>query len=153
MKVKYGDVWLTGVPWQEDAGVVQWNAQQVVQNQPLLRGTAPFIAGRGNVSDTLSLPIHRSFGTNLAALKHQAELPWNLPNHGTLILYEQEGSDVMTVTYSRAAFNGVTRRRVGQTGIEISINFLVKGSPTVETTSAAAFELYTESGQTLTTED
>lgn len=152
MKLKYGNQWITGVPWQEDAGGVQWSGQQLVQNVPLPRGTTPFIAGRGNVFDTITVPVVRTFSSSLKAIKHMAELPWNLPNHGELVFYEQEGDAVQTITYARAAYNGVTRRRVGQLSISINLNFTVKGAPVVNTDAELAFEIYTEDGQSLTTE-
>jgi hypothetical protein len=125
MKCKYGDVWLTGTPWQEDCGEVQWSAQQLVQVTPLVGGVTPHIAGRGNLADRIPVPIILSLADTATALRHCAELPWLLPTEG--ILRFEEGS--LVIQYAKAAFNTVTRRRSGLS-VELVFDFTVSGPPT-----------------------
>lgn len=152
MKCKYGDVWLTGLPWQEDTGGVQWSGQQAVQVDDLLRAATPFIAGRGNVVDNLTVPIVRTFGTAHAAARLLAEQIWDLPADGELVFYVTEGDSVLVITYPKAAWSNLTRRWLGQTALQLNFTFTVTGPPVVTTTGTEVLDLYTESGQSLTTE-
>lgn len=125
MKCKYGDVWLTGTPWQEDCGEIQWSAQQLVQVTPLIGGVTPSVVGRGNTADRIPVPIVLSLTDSAAALRHCAEIPWILPKDGALRF--EEGS--FTILYPKAAFNSVTRRRNGNS-VLLVFDFTVTGPPT-----------------------
>lgn len=126
MKCKYGDVWLTGTPWQEDCGAVQWSAQQLVQVTPLIGGVTPHIAGRGNLTDRIPVPIILAVADSDAALRYCAELPWLLPTEG--VLRFEEGASLV-ISYASAVFNTVTRRRIGLS-VELVFDFTVTGPPT-----------------------
>lgn len=126
MKCKYGNTWLTGTPWQEDCGEVEWSAEQLVDVVPLIGGPTPHLAGRGNVSDRVPVPISLTFPTAEAALQFCAQLPWQLPKDGELRF--EEGS--LVIVFPKAAFNNVTRQRRG-TMVSLVFEFTVTGPPVI----------------------
>lgn len=126
MKCKYGDTWLTGTSWKEDCGEVEWSADQDVNVVPLIGRATPYLSGRGNVRDTLPVPISLSFQSAEAALQYCAALPWQLPQDG--VLRFEEG--LLSIVFSKAAFNNVTRKQNG-TRVDAVYEFTVPGPPTV----------------------
>lgn len=160
MQVRYGSeadgwVWLTGTPWSEDAGLVPLSAEQLIQQDGLLRGASPFLCGRGNVVDTISVPVIRTFLNNAAALRHNVELPWILPNDGALEFYERDGAtQVVKVVYETAAWRGVERKRVGAVGVSLVFNFVVAKRPAITTENYTESPIYimSESGEYIRTE-
>lgn len=126
MKCKYGNTWLTGTPWQEGVGEVEWSADQAVDVVPLIDAPTPYLAGRSNVADKVPVPITLSFPNAEAALQYCAELPWQLPADGELRF--EDGS--LVIVFPKAAFNGVTRRRRG-TSVELVFEFTVTGPPVI----------------------
>ena len=151
MKCKYGDMWLTGTPWQEDCGAVQWSAQQAVSLIPLIGGVSPSLRGMGNVADQLPVPVVLQLGNEMDALRYVAELPWLVPKQGALLFTEQVGTTKLSILYATAVWNGVQRQRSGAAVILI-YNFTVKGPPTFTVAGDAPLDLAAESGETLTTE-
>lgn len=131
MKCKYGSTWLTGVPWQEGAGVVEWTGDQLVDVVALIGANAPKITGRGNVADRVPVPVVRNFETTEEALQFLAELPWQLPKDGELRF--EEGS--LVVVYPKAAFNTVRRSRNGAS-VTLVFEFTVGGPPTINLTKS-----------------
>lgn len=126
MNCKYGDIWLTGAPWQEDAGAVDWTAEQLVDVVALIGADTPKIKGRGNVADRVPVPIVRNFATPEAALQFIAELPWQLPKDGELRF--EEGTLVMV--FPKAAFTGLKRSRKG-VSVDVVCEFTVSGPPAI----------------------
>lgn len=151
MKCKYGNLWLTGTPWQEDCGAVQLSAQQLASVIPLIGAASPSVRGMGNVVDTLPVPIILQLASELDVLRYIAELPWLLPNSGTLLLSEQIGTVKLEILYATAIWTGVQRSRSGTAAI-LTYNFTVKGPPTFTVTGSAPLDLADESGSSLTTE-
>lgn len=144
-------VWLTGVPWQEDVGEIQWRGQQLASVTPLIGSATPSIRGMGNFTDTLPVPVSLSFADDLSALRYCAEVLWILPRHGELVFIDQRDSAMLTITYPRAAFQNVDRKRIG-TAVDLLFTFVVKGPPAFELVSDAPARIYTESGTPITTE-
>ena len=126
MKCKYGDTWLTGTPWQEGCGEVEWSADQAVDVVALIGAAAPLVAGRGNVADKVPVPITLNFPSAEAALQFVATLPWSLPADGELRF--EEGS--LVVVYPKAAFENVKRQRRG-TAVDLVFEFTVAGPPEI----------------------
>jgi hypothetical protein len=126
MKCKYGDIWLTGTPWQEGAGAVEWTAEQLVDVVSLIGANTPKISGRGNVADRVPVPLVRNFNTPEDALQFIAELPWQLPKDGELRF--EEGT--LVVVFPKAAFTGLKRRRTG-VSVDVVCEFTVSGPPTI----------------------
>ena len=129
MKCKYGDVWLTGTPWQEGCGEVEWSADQAVDVTALIGAVTPHIAGRGNVADKVPVPISLSFPSAEAALQFCAELPWQLPADGELRF--EDG--ILVIVFPKAAFTNVTRQRRG-TAVDLEFEFTVTGPPVINPT-------------------
>jgi hypothetical protein len=127
MKCKYGDTWLTGEPWQEGAGLVEWSAEQLVEVTGIIGADTPRVAGRGNVSDRVPVPVSRQFETAEAALAFLVALPWDLPADGELRF--EEGSKV--VVFPVAAFNTVRRSRRGA-AVSLVFEFTVAGPPVID---------------------
>lgn len=117
---------MTGEPWQEGAGVVEWSAEQLVDVTALIGASTPKITGRGNVSDRIPVPVVRSFSTPAAALQFLVELPWQLPKDGELRF--EEGT--LVVVFPKAAFNTVKRVRNGAS-VTLVFEFSVSGPPTI----------------------
>ena len=151
MRCKYGNVWLTGLPWYEDCGEVIWDAAQAVDVKPLVRSSEPYIRGMGNRTESLPVPVILQAPSELDALRYIADLPWTLPDNGSLVFIEQFGTVKLTITYTKAAFQKVTRRRVG-VSVEAVYSFIITGRPTFETDGAAPLRITTEDGNYLTTE-
>ena len=126
MKCKYGSTWLTGTPWQEACGEVEWSADQAVEVTALIGAATPRVVGRGNVADMLPVPIARNFATAEEALQFCAELPWQLPADGELRF--EEGT--LEIVFPKAAFSSVTRKRKGA-AVELVFNFTVTGPPAI----------------------
>jgi hypothetical protein len=126
MKCKYGDTWLTGEPWQEGAGKVEWSAAQLVDVVAIIGAPTPKITGRGNVSDRVPVPVSREFATPEDALEFLVELPWLLPAQGELRF--EEGS--LVVVFPVAAFTGVKRSRNG-VAVSLVYEFTVAGPPVI----------------------
>ena len=126
MKCKYGNTWLTGTPWQEGCGEVEWSADQVVDVVPLIGAPTPYLAGRGNVSDKVPVPIRLSFQSAEAALQYCAELPWQLPADGALRF--EDGS--LVIVFPKASFTNLKRQREG-TSVELVFEFTVTGPPSI----------------------
>lgn len=126
MKCKYGDVWLTGTPWQEDCGEVAWSADQEVDVMAIIDAATPRITGRRNVADSVPVPISRTFSSAEEALQFCAELPWQLPAQGTLRL--EEGG--LVVVFPAAAFKNVKRQRQGLL-VQVTYEFTVAGPPAI----------------------
>lgn len=122
-------VWLTGVPWQEDVGEIRWQGQQPPSVVPIIGSAAPSIRGMGNFSDTLPVPVSLSFDDDLSALRYCAEILWVLPRHGELVFIDQRQNAMLTITYPRAVFQNVERKRTGAS-VDLLFNFIVKGPPT-----------------------
>jgi len=155
VRCKYGTddeaVWLTGLPWQEDVGPIQWQGQQSVQVTPIIGSASPVIRSFGNKADTLPVPIVLGFENEMAALRYCAEILWNLPGSGTLVFIDQAGTEQLTITYPNAAFQNVSRKREGR-AVSLTFTFVVSGPPTFLATSAAPLRIESESGSPLTTE-
>lgn len=126
MTCKYGDFWITGAPHSEECGEVEWSADQAVDVMSLIGGDSPRVKGMGNVSDRLPVPVSLAFATPAAALGYCVALPWELPRDGTLVFEE----DSLTITYTRAAFSNVQRKRRGLS-LTLIYNFIVSGPPTI----------------------
>lgn len=126
MKCKYGDTWLTGTPFHEGCGLVEWTAEQLVDVVALIGANTPKISGRGNVADRVPVPVVRNFATPEIALQFIVELPWLLPKEGTL-RFEEEG---LVVVFPKAAFSTVRRSRVGVSA-RMVFEFTVSGPPTI----------------------
>jgi hypothetical protein len=126
MKCKYGDTWLTGAPWIEGAGVVEWSAEQLVEVTGIIGSATPRIVGRGNVSDRVPVPVARQFDSAEDALEFLVELPWQLPASGELRF--EEGS--LVVVFPNAAFNTVRRSRRGA-AVSLVFEFTVAGPPVI----------------------
>ncbi len=124
MICKYGDVWLTGTPWQEGCGEVEWSAEQAVEITALIGAATPRVVGRGNVQDSVPVPITLSFQTAEGALRYCAELPWLLPADGALRF--EEGDTI--IVFPKAAFKDVKRQRRG-TSVDLLFEFAVTGPP------------------------
>lgn len=155
MRCKYGTgseaTWLTGTPWQEDVAPITWQGQQLVSTKPLIGRATPSIRSLGNAADQLPLTIVRQFPTELDAIRFCAEILWELPASGELTLIDQTATDQITITYSAAAFQSVTRQRQGL-AVLITYTFLVGGPPTITAISDAPLRINTESGTYITTE-
>lgn len=152
MRCKYGDHWLTGTPWNEDCGEVGWSAQQVTEVVPLVGAQTPFLAGHGNASEQISVPIILQEDDTLAALHYLVSLPWTLPTEDTLIFVEETSSNKLTITFPLAAWTGMQRKRIGS-AIEVTYTFVVTGPPTYAWQDTSGLKLYSEDGQPLLTED
>lgn len=126
MKCKYGSTWLTGAPWQEGCGEVEWTAEQLVDVVALIGASTPKISGRGNVADRVPVPLVRNFETAEAALQFLVELPWQLPKDGELRF--EEGS--LVVVFPKAAFTGLKRSRRGSS-VTVVCEFTVGGPPAI----------------------
>lgn len=152
MRCKYGDIWLTGLPWNEDCGEIVWSASQLVEVTPLVRAVTPFLAGRGNVAEQLPVPIVIQNNDVLDALQYIVELPWLLPSEGTLVFVETTPTNELTITYPLAAWNGVQRQRIGS-ALVLTFNFTITGPPEFSYAAPSGLNLKTESGKSLLTED
>ncbi len=152
MRCKYGDIWLTGLPWNEDCGEIVWSASQLVEVTPLVRAVTPFLAGRGNVAEQLPVPIVLQSDDVFTALRYIIELPWLLPTQAALVFIESAEGNTLTITYPLAAWNGVQRRRLG-TALELTYNFTITGPPTFEFADQSVLNLTTESSESIFTED
>jgi hypothetical protein len=126
MKCKYGETWLTGTPWQEGVGTVEWSADQLVDVVAIIAASTPKITGRGNVSDRVPVPVSREFSTPEAALEFLVSLPWDLPADGELRF--EEGS--LVVVFPKAAFTQVRRARRG-VSVSLVFEFTVAGPPVI----------------------
>lgn len=123
-------MWLTGTPGQEGCGEVPWTAEQLVDVASLIGGVSPYVAGRGNLTDALSVPITLSFPSATGALEYCATLPWSLPADGELRF--EDGA--LIVVFPKGAFTNLKRKRCGRS-VELVYEFTVTGPPTVETLS------------------
>ena len=127
MKCKFGNYWITGTPWQESCGEVEWSAEQLVEVVALIGAATPLVKGRGNVSDSVPVPVSMTFPTAEAALQHCAELPWLLPADGELRFEENS----LVIVFPKAAFNGVKRKRRGGASVDLVFEFTVTGPPAI----------------------
>jgi hypothetical protein len=152
MQCKYADVWLTGLPWQEDCGAVQLSLQQLIDAAPLFRSATPFVEARGNRAGTIAVPVILDKGNWMTALQYCHEIFWLLPGSGELVFIEQWGTDVLTITYPFAALQSSEPSRVGQEGVQVTHTFVLKGAPTFDTVTGAELRITTETGAAITTE-
>jgi hypothetical protein len=157
VQVRYGTSseaqWLTGTPFNEDAGAIVLSGRAAVQVADLVRGTTPYIAGRGNKAITLPVPISLEFADWREALRYAHEHFFLLPLDGELHFREQWGTEVVEIDYPNAALQSTQSRRIGQSTVETVYTFIVAGPPTFTLTGDAPLRIYSESGEALTTED
>lgn len=155
MRCRYGTgpaaTWLTGLPWQEDVGEIQWQGQQATSATPIIGSATPSIRSFGNATDTLPVQIVLGFDSEIEALRYCADILWSLPGSGQLVFIDQTGTQQLTITYPKAVFQSVIRKREGRT-VHITYNFLVTGPPSNSVVSNAPLRIYSESGQPITTE-
>jgi hypothetical protein len=155
MRCRYGTgdeaTWLTGLPWQEDVGEIQWQGQQATSATPIIGSATPSIRSLGNAADTLPVQIVLGFDSELEALRYCAEILWDLPGAGQLVFIDQAGTEQLTITYPKAVFANVTRNRKGRS-VHLAYNFIVTGPPSISVVSDAPLRIYSESGQPITTE-
>jgi hypothetical protein len=135
MKCRYETTWLTGTPWQEDCGEVQWQAAQQIQQDALIRASTPFLASRGNALDTIIVPIALQHADQGAALSHIAQLPWALPGQGLPYFADTIGNVTTHIFFPAAAWQGCRRKRTGIAS-ELEFSFAVLGPPTINTTTS-----------------
>lgn len=126
MKCSFGGTFLTGTPFQEGVGEVLWSAEQPVDIVNLIGAASVFVTGRGNIQETIPVPITLGFDTPEAALAYIISLPWSLPPQGPLRF--EEGN--YAVEYSNAAFVNVERQRHG-TQVDLTYEFVVTGPPII----------------------
>lgn len=144
MKCKYGSIWLTGTPWQEDCGELTWDASQPVELLDLVRAVTPYIDAQGNLAESLPVPVTLNLGSELQVLDYIAKLPWLLPTKGELRFEETRGLYTWRCIYPDAAWVSCRRVRKGES-LDVVYQFVVTGPP--ETS------LYLSNPNTLITED
>lgn len=152
MQCKYGNVWLTGTPWQEDAGLLVPRGRALVDVADLFRAVTPFVKGRGNKAATLDIPVVLQLGDWQTALRYCHEVFWNLPDDGELYLLEQWGDEQLTITYPLAALAGTEPERAGESAVKVLHRFILTGPPSFGTVSGAPLRIMTEDGQNIITE-
>jgi hypothetical protein len=98
----------------EDFGV-----DSVVQVTPLLRGTVPFKAGRGNVDGKLVINVGQSLADREAVLNFLQSLYALMNTTADLTLQES----ATTLKFSSAILRGFSRDRGNSTGVRVAIQY------------------------------
>jgi hypothetical protein len=152
VQCKYGDVWLTGTPWQEDCGLLVPRGRASVQVEDLVRAGTPFVAGRGNKVVSLEVPVVMLHADWMLALRYCHEVFWNLPDDGALVFTEQKETELYTITYALAALESSEPQREGEIAVKVVHRFIVTGPPTFDYVGDAELRIQTEEGQNIITE-
>tara|TARA_R110000868_G_scaffold365493_1_gene628387 strand:+ start:93 stop:479 length:387 start_codon:yes stop_codon:yes gene_type:complete len=127
MQCTYAGIPLTGTPWQEGAGDVEWKASQSIEITPVIDAATPSLVGRKNLFDVIQFSINLGFESYDAAASHCATFIWSLPTSGTLVL--NTGTSVLT--YAKAVFSRIERQVLGEGLVAYSYSFTAQGPPTV----------------------
>ncbi|MEB3207323.1 MAG: hypothetical protein VKK63_00210 [Synechococcus sp.] len=130
MKCEYDNVWLTGTPWQENCGEVEWSNTREVDIIPILGANTPFLRGRGNAVERIPVPIVLQFPNELAALNYCATNVWTLGHQGVLKFEEENAATRLTITFSNAVLEDAVRHRSG-TSVRVEYTFVVNGPPSI----------------------
>lgn len=148
MQCTYGEMSLTGVPWQEGCGKIDLDGAQLVQADPLVRSQSVYLKGRGNRVLTISFPVWLEIGDELDAAAYCHNLLWKLPSDGPLEFVETRGGRTLRIRYTLAAFQKVVPERESQS-VGVRYTFAVSAAPEI----TRHFNLAAESGADFITED
>jgi hypothetical protein len=125
MLAKHGSTWITGPSydhraWSSAFGV-RINGKQLVQQEPLVRATVPFLACRGNKSNTVSFGVTRTRATAALAQAWAGQFFDTIEAQEDLLLYCGFASDSVTLQLDDAIMESCDL--VGFNGCTVSLQF------------------------------
>jgi hypothetical protein len=126
MTCKYGSTFITGSPWQEACGEIVWNASQEVDIAPIIGAASAFLTARGNIQETIPVPVSLNFPSAEAAIQYCAQIPWTLPPQAPLRFTDGD----LVFLFEKAAFVNIERQRRGAS-VDLVYEFAVTGPPII----------------------
>jgi len=128
MRCKYGNVWLTGVAWQEEMEDAPLRFTQSVEVFSLVEATDAVIETYGNRVVEIPVPVLLAKESKFDAADYLHGLREMLPASGALRFIEEVGESRLAITYASACFqNAIAIRRGDSIGVQYT--FLVTAEP------------------------
>jgi hypothetical protein len=129
MIAQFGAHQLTGSLESESCGLITIDGQGASQAAEYIRGAWAEEFARGNKREIRSFKVVREFANELRAAEYAHGLRKSLPIEAALMLAEETGDGVITITWDSAILRAVTPLRYGRS-VESHFAFSV-GEPVI----------------------